>query len=120
MNKKIVEKTFKVFALKNDTFKVADPVVQTSCVVDGEKKFFNLSKNAGRCLEGFKNDGRITIQVVGEKNIDREHSIDMLISHLERARKFGNSHFEITFFDAKNWDNDEPESQSDSQENPVE
>ena len=58
MNKKIVEKTFKVFALKNDTFKVADPVVQTSCVVDGEKKFFNLSKNAGRCLEGFKNDGR--------------------------------------------------------------
>ena len=120
MNKKIVEKTFKVFALKNDTFKVAETVVQTSCVVYGEKKFFNLSKNAGRCLEGFKNDGRITLQTVGETRIERELSLDILQSHIDRARKYGGSHLEITLFDAKNWDNDEPESQSDSEENPVE
>tara|TARA_Y100000114_G_C11699834_1_gene297895 strand:- start:203 stop:628 length:426 start_codon:yes stop_codon:yes gene_type:complete len=118
--KTIKEVGFKVFALKNNVLKLADPVIQTSCVINGKKEFRSLSKNSGRCLEAFKNDGRITIQVVGEKNIDREHSIDMLISHLERARKFGNSHFEITFFDAKNWDNDEPESQPDSEENPVE
>lgn len=120
--KTIVEKVIKVFALKNNVLKLSDPVIQTSCVINGKKEFRSLSKNSGRCLEAFKNDGRITIQVVGEKNIDREGSIDLLISHLERARKFGNSNFELTFFDAKNWDNDEPQSeeQSDSEQNPVE
>ena len=120
--KKIKEVSFKVFALKNNVLKLADPVIQTSCVVDGEKKFFNLSKNAGRCLDGFKNDGRITLQTVGETRIERELSLDILQSHIDRARKYGGCHLEITLFDAKNWDNDEPEldAQSDSQENPVE
>ncbi len=123
MNKKIVEKVIKVFALKNDTFKTSDPVIQIAVVNSkGEKEYVNLGRNTGRCLEGFKNDGRITLQNTGDNLLQRKQSLDILQSHIDTARKFGNCKLEFTLFDAKNWNDDEPQSeeQSDDEGNPLE
>lgn len=121
--KTIKEVSLKVFALKNNVLKLADPVIQISCVNSkGEKEYVNLGRNTGRCLEGFKNDGRLTLQNTGDNLLQRSQSLDILQSHIDTARKFGNCKLELTLFDAKNWNEDEPQSaeQPDDEGNPLE